>query len=246
MDPAPPIGDAWSIHFCLALQMCFSVCPPLKCSADFIWIVVPCLNPELILTHFFVLRLDEPEHCRRANRHVDDPRACGRRVIFTHQRHISSEWRDEDTRQRLLEQNDAETVWQIQVKKTVRHPVGSPHLPHLFHSHNPQLTGSSDAKTPQLCAAGANRRMRRYFWPDPQESLQRCNGGIRNRLGSGLIYNHKECHPKRKIVCSLTAPAVTHLFQGKINCFSDTRKSRNLIMGPLCHVKHADCISRLW
>lgn len=109
--------------------------PLLKCSPDFIWILVPCLNPGLILTHFFVLHLDEREHCRRANRHVDDRRECGRRAIFTHQRHISSEWRDEDTRQRLLEQNDAETVWQIQVKKNVRHPVGSPHLPHLFHSH---------------------------------------------------------------------------------------------------------------
>lgn len=86
LDPAPPFGDAWSIHLCLAIQITL-----LKCNPDFIWILNPCLNPELILTQFFVLRLDEPEHWSRAKRRVDEPRVHRRWATFTHQRHISFE-----------------------------------------------------------------------------------------------------------------------------------------------------------
>lgn len=37
-------------------DLCFSACPLLKRNSDFL---VSCLNPELLLAHFFVLSLDE-------------------------------------------------------------------------------------------------------------------------------------------------------------------------------------------
>lgn len=117
--------------------LCFSVCPLLKCNPDFIWILVPCPNPELILTHFFVLTLNEPEHCGRANRRVDELRVQRKKMSDIYTAATQHLFQMERSRH-LRASAGAEWCWNslTDPNKNVRHLVGLPHPPPT--SHSPQ------------------------------------------------------------------------------------------------------------
>lgn len=155
--------------------------------------------------------------------------------VTRHWRNISPQPWDWDTQKHLLEQKDAETA--IDPYKKSEGSGGGfvppvAHLsPHMILSNYDNLNGrwgdTSGVILRRSCMLQQWKKKQNQVRADSQPqsvTIQR----------TSLFFN------------PLVPLAGIHLFHRKINCHSDTLKYRKPIMGPLCNVKHADCINWLW
>lgn len=162
-------------------------------------------------------------------------------------RNISPEPWDWDTQKHLLEQKDAETA--IDPYKNVRGLVVG-----LFHPQpTSPLTWSSVTMTTWMGSLSSwSLQAWTDRWGDTSDLILRRSCMLQhwkkkqNQIRADSQPQSVTIQRTSLFFNRLVPLARIHLFHWEINCHSDTLKYRKPIMGPLCNVKHADCINWLW